>query len=167
MKKEVDFQVKMKPFYMYDFLLHHAYRGMQGVIGIIVTAVGLALLCFGFGRGDTTATVLLTLMTCMFPVINPIYLYYKAFKQVKLNKIFQEPLHYIVNDEGITIQQGTEEAVIPWTEVGNVIETKTSVIIYLSRIIGYIFPKKCLGEDCEMFKELIKEHVEKANCKLK
>lgn len=158
MKKEVKFQVMVKVPYMYDFLMKNAYQGLKGIVGIIISVGALILYLKGFGGNDSFMNALLIIIAALM-VVNPFYLYYKAFKQVKLNKSFQEPLNYKVNEEGITVGQGTEEATIPWDAVVTVTETGKSVLVYLSKKIAYIFPKNELKENYDPFKEMIREHV--------
>jgi len=167
MGKEIKFQVLIKVADMYNFLLCHAYAGYQGIVGILISVGAFALYLSGFGKGDSFATLLLILMSALFTIIQPLHLYYKAAKQVKLNPVFREPLNYKVNKEGITVGQGEEEGLMLWQDIVKVMETKRSVIIYLSRINAYIFPKRELGEQYETFKNFIKENLEEKCRKLK
>lgn len=167
MEKEIKFQVLMKVTDMYNFLLRHAYGGYQGIIGIVISVGAFSLYLSGFGKGDSFSTLLLIVMSSLFTIIQPLHLYYKAAKQVKLNPVFREPLNYKVNQEGITVGQGEEEGLMPWEDIVKVIETKRSVIIYLSRINAYIFPKRELGEQYEAFKSFINKHVDAKYRKLK
>lgn len=167
MKEEIKFSVLLKVSHMYDFLLRHAYRGYRGMIGIIISIGALVLYLNGFGQGDRVQNVLLILMASLFTIINPIHLYYKAFKQVKLNETFRKPLNYKVSKDGITVGQGEEEGQMPWEEIMRVVETRKSMIIYISNVIAYIFPKECLGTEYEPFKKMIKDNIGNDRLKLK
>lgn len=158
MKNEIKFQVTMKVPYMYEFLMKNAYQGIKGIAGILVSAGAFVLYLNGFGGNDSFMNTLLLIIAALM-VFNPFYLYYKALKQVKLNQVFQEPLNYMVNDEGIAVGQGEENAMIPWDAVVRVTETRKSTLVYLSKQIAYIFPKDELSNNYEPFKEMIKEHV--------
>lgn len=162
MKKEVKFQVLVKVPYMYDFLMKNAYQGLKGIVGVIISVGALVLYLKGFGGNDDFMNGLLLVIAALM-VVNPFYLYYKAWKQVKLNKSFQEPLNYTVNDAGITVGQGEEEGTIPWNAVVMVTETRKSVLVYLSKRNAYIFPKEELKENYDEFKEMLKLHVD-ARC---
>lgn len=158
MEKEIKFQVMMKVPYMFDFLMKNAYQGIKGIAGIAVSVGAFILYLKGFGNGDALMNALLIVIAVLM-VINPPYLYYKALKQVKLNKNFQKPLNYTVNDAGITVGQETEEGTIPWDAVVYVTETRKSVLIYFSKRIAYIFPKDELNENYDAFKEMVKAKV--------
>lgn len=159
MKKEIKFQVMVKVPYMYDFLMKNAYQGLKGIVGIIISVGALVLYLKGFGGNDDFMNGLLIFIAALM-VFNPFYLYYKAMKQVKLNKSFQEPLNYTVNEEGITVGQGTEEGTIPWDAITAVTETRKSVLVYLSKRVAYIFPKEELEDNYEIFKDILREKVE-------
>lgn len=163
-RKEIKFQVLVKVPYMYDFLMKNAYQGMKGIVGVIISVGALILYLEGVGGNDSFMNTLLIIIAALM-VVNPFYLYYKAIKQVKLNKSFQEPLNYIVNDEGIKVGQGTEEGTIPWDAVAYVVETRKSILVYLSKRIAYIFPEEELKEEYSSFKQMIREHVEPARLK--
>ena len=149
---------------MYDFIMKNAYMGFKGIVGIIISVGALILYLNGFGGNDSFMNAILLIIAALM-VFNPLYLYYKALKQVKLNKTFQEPLNYTINDKGITVGQGSEEGTIPWDSVAYVIETRKSILVYLSKRIAYIFPKEELQEEYSSFKQMIREHVEPARLK--
>lgn len=149
---------------MYDFLMKNAYMGLKGIVGVVISVGALILYLKGFGGNDNFMNALLLIIAALM-VLNPFYLYYKALKQVKLNKSFQEPLNYTVNNDGITVGQGSEEGTIPWESVAYVLETRKSILVYLSKRIAYIFPKEELQAEYSSFKQMIKEHVEPARLK--
>ena len=159
MKKEEKFQVSMTVPYVYNFMMKNAYQGFKGIAGILVSVGAFVLYLMGFGKDDDFTNMLLIIIPALM-VLNPIYLYYKAYKQVKLNPSFHKPLNYIVNEVGITVGQGTEEGTIPWDNIVRVVETKKSTLVYISRKIAYIFPKEELKDQYEPFKALIRENVE-------
>lgn len=158
MKKEIKFKIMMKTPYMYDFLLRNAYEGFKGIVGIIISVGAFILYIKGYGGEDRFMNGLLLVIAALL-VLNPFYLYYKALKQVKLNKCFQEPLNYTVNQEGITVGQGTEEGTIPWDAIATVKKTRKSILVYLSKRVAYIFPKDELKEEYDSFIEMLKVNL--------
>ena len=137
--EEIRFSVTMKVKTMYRFLMHHGYAGMSGVINLIISGGALVLLLAGFGS-TTGAKVALGVVAALFTVINPLYLYYKAAKQVKLTPMFAKPLDYNIGDGGITVSQGEETLTVLWDELRRVVETGTDFYVYLSLTRAYIFP---------------------------
>jgi multisubunit Na+/H+ antiporter MnhG subunit len=166
MDKEVKFRVLVKIPEMYEFLIHHSYRGVAGVAGTLISILALILFIVGYGE-STSQRILLLLVGLLFTVINPIQLYFKAVKQVKLSKMFQQPLDYIINQEGIKVSQGNESMQAPWNEVKKVIETRQSFIIYMSKVGAYILSKQSIDDKYNNVKAVLKDNLESKVIKLK
>ena len=110
---------------------------------------------------------MLVLIALLFTVINPIYLLYKAAKQVKLTPMFLKPLNYVVNEQGILVSQETEKLLTEWEEVIKVTETKQAYYIYLSLTRSFLFPKEALGDQEQIFREILRKEVDSKKCRLK
>lgn len=164
MDKEVKFSLKIGVIDMYRFMILHAYRGIGGIANMVISGGALALFLAGVGKGDTFSRGMLIFIAALFTIINPIYILYKAAKQVKLSPMFQKPLHYTINSSGILVKQEADELLMPWEEIRKVSETKKDIYIYLSLTRAYIFPKIAYADDIGTFKELIKQYT---NAKLK
>lgn len=162
--EEIRFNVKMKVKTMYRFLMYHGYAGISGIINLIISGGALALLIAGVGEG-TTSKVALVIVAALFTIINPLYLYYKAAKQVKLTPMFAQPLAYQINDGGLTVSQGEEELKVAWEELRKVVETKRDFYIYLSLTRAYIFPKEDLAGKEDALRKAIKTHTKPGICK--
>lgn len=165
MDQEVRFQTKVEVQDMYRFLMRHAYIGMSGVINLIISIGALVLFFTGAGGDSTVSNVLLLIIAAMFTVINPIYLYYKAAKQVKLTPMFLKPLEYVLNEKGILVRQEKEELLMEWDQVRKVLETKKDFYIYFSLTRANILPKNQLGDDVGRIREFLKSHVKQKNGK--
>lgn len=164
--EEIKFSVKMRVKTMYRFLMHHGYAGMAGIINLIISGGALVLLIAGVGESTTSKAALL-LIAALFTVINPIYLYYKAAKQVKLTPMFANPLDYVIGEEGLTVSQGEEALTVEWQELRKVVETKKDFYVYLSLTRAYIFPKENLFGLEGAFREAVKSHTKPTICKCK
>lgn len=167
MNQEANFQILMKVNDMYRFLIRHAYIGTSGVINLIISGGAFILFLVGAGGNSGVSNGMLLLIAALFTIINPIYLYYKAAKQVKLTPMFLKPLEYIINDEGILVCQGDEKLTIKWEQIRKVIEAKKDFYVYLSPTRAYILPKEQYDNQVEVVKELIKKHVVDKQCKLR
>lgn len=162
--EEIKFSMTMRVKDMYRFLLYHGYSGMSGIINMIISIGALVLLLAGVGD-STTAKVMLGIMAALFTIINPIYLYYKAAKQVKLAKMFAKPLNYQINEDGITVSQGEESLIVDWKDVRRLVETAGYFYLYLSLTRAYIFPKEILGEQEKNFRKILETRVNPKVCK--
>lgn len=144
-QERLEFSVKISANDMAYFMLRHTYTSYSGIIGVIISLGALVLLCLGYGNGDKFRTGALILIACLFTIINPFLLWFKAFQQVKLTPAFQEPLHYIFEEEVLRITQGDLEDALGWENVWKVINGKKRIILYVSKARGFIFPKEQLG----------------------
>lgn len=142
----VEFSVKISANDMAYFMLRHTYTSYSGIIGVIISLGALVLLLCGYGNGDKFRTGALVLIACLFTIVNPFLLWFKAFQQVKLTPAFQEPLHYIFEREALRITQGDLEDALGWENVWKVINGKKRIIVYVSKARGFIFPKEQLGD---------------------
>ena len=165
--KEVRFSVQMKTMYMFDFLYWHSYHGITGIINYALSFAGIAALIAGFGKGNTMVTVMLAALAALFTVINPLSLLYKAARQVKKSPLFEQPLHYIFNAEGITVSQNDKNDSAKWEAVVLIRETGKSIILYLGAANALILPKKEIGNQMADLKALIHEALPQQAKKLK
>lgn len=167
MDKRVNLTIELKVSDMYEFLLRHAYTSVAGIVGVGISLVALVFFFIGLDKSDAYQNILLLLIASLFTIVNPIQLRFKARQQVCLNPMFKIPLDYEFSDDGIVVKQNDQQAELSWADTFKVVETKNLVIIYFSKVTGYILPKSQMGEQQADFMELIKNHVDAKKCKLK
>lgn len=159
-KKEVYIETKIDFKQMYEFMMNHAYKSFMGVVGILISIFAVVVLCIYWKDYDITRKVIFIFLALMFTVINPITMIFKAKKQVKANDSFKHPLCYSISEDGIDVSQAEQSLHINWDEIIKVANTKNLVIIYLSAIRAFIFPKEQIGEKLEDFKQIITDNAE-------
>lgn len=130
----VELDVKIQAADLYDYMLMHTYNGASGVMG---TAFGAVFILFALGTGRWVFAVLGVVLILYLPWT----LFIQSRRQVISNPSFQKPLHYILNDEGITISQGEESVQYLWEDMYKAVSTSRSIIVYTSKINATIFPK--------------------------
>lgn len=107
---------------------------------------------------DKTAVMALIIIGLIFPVVQPIMLWSKAKAQVRKNKSINDTLHYTINDDGIIVSQGEQEARVKWYEIRKTVVVKDAIYVYMSPVRAFIFTKKQCGKD---FQELVRNVQEK------
>lgn len=165
MTKEVSITIQLKASDMFHFLMRHTYTSFSGIFGVFLSCGALVLLMIGFQTNDPLNNIILIFMSTLFLIINPIQLKFKAARQIKTNPMFQKPLNYKINQEGLLAAQGEEEVVVKWEEVRKIVETGKCIIIYLSPVRAFIFPREQYQEQYEMVKGIICDNTEKRICK--
>ena len=163
----VKVEVNMKEEYMVDFMLHHTYRTFAGIVGVII---GIGATAFGVSTllsGDFQAAFPPILIAILFLIVTPRNTINRAKQQVKKSEMFQNTLEYEFTEEGVTVRQGELEALSEWNEFMKVMETKKSIVLYVTRLRAIIFPKACLGEQQADVVKMIREHMPAGKVKIR
>lgn len=158
---EVKFSVKVTGMDLFRFLMQHSYRGVSLVINALITGGALVFMFLGLGTDPLQKTIALLVLAMLFPVIYPMQLLLKAFRQAK-NPVFRAPLTYTVNDAGIEMSQGEQKEAFQWEDVFQIRETKRLILVYTGRVYACIWPKQALGGNEAQVKKLFEAHLDKA-----
>ncbi|MDO5522032.1 MAG: YcxB family protein [bacterium] len=159
--------INMKVKNMYEFLMRHAYYSFIGIASLAFSILAFIYLCVNFSSLTTGKMIAFIVASLLFTVINPIWLYVTAGKQVKLSPTFKDELIYEINKEGIKVVQNDQELPIEWEDVQKVIETRNNITIYISRARAFVIPKEDVREQKDELKEMIKEFVDPSICRFK
>ena len=141
----IKFEVKMTKKAMFDFMLYTSYTSLSGIIGVIFGGVTLVLgirQCM-FGSYSTAATFFL--FAAIFLIGNPLHLKARAAEQVMRSPMFQKPISYELNEEGIRISQDEQSVLNEWGDFRKAVSTGQSVIIYVTKVRALIFPRESTG----------------------
>ena len=149
---ELEFDVKMTPAAMYDYLLHHTYSGMSGIVGAIAGA--FCIIVFAANKYPIYLIAGIIILAYL-----PISLFLKANQQVQGSPAFKKPLHYKMTEEGITVSQDGNEEMQSWDACYKAVSTRSSIILYTSKTTASIFPKKDLGEKKDSLIQMISTHM--------
>lgn len=152
--------VKIEAGDLYDYLLMHSYNSPAGIVG---STFGALLILFALGTRQWIFIVLGVVMLLYLPWT----LFIKSRQQILKNPGFQEPLHYTLNEEGLTISQGEEEAMMAWGDMHKAVSTGRSIILYTSRTNATLFPKRQLGDQKAAVIEMISTHMPPAKVKIR
>lgn len=145
---------------MFEFMMNHTYKSFMGAIGFFLCAMATVGLIFYWDAFNVTYKGILIVMLAFFILINPVQLYLRSKTQVA--KAFKNNLCYTFTDEGIDIVQGDQSAKVNWADIKKVRSTRNLVIIYLSPIRAFIFPKNQIGENMQLFRKIV---TAKAGCR--
>lgn len=152
--------VKIEAGDLYDYMLRHSYNSPAGIIGSALAAVAILYAL-------ASRYWMLLVLGIVLLVYLPWTLFIRSRKQVLNNPGFQEPLQYTLNDQGLTVSQGEEEAVMAWEDMYKAVSTGRSIILYTSRVSATIFPKRQLGDQKAAVIEMISTHMPPAKVKIR
>lgn len=137
---------------LYDYNLRHAYNSPAGLMGSILGAVMVI-------AGAASGTWIFIIGGILLLVYLPWTLFIKSKQQALSNPAFKEPLHYVLDDNGITISQGEVSTTQNWDDMVKAVSTSRSIIVYTSRVNATIFPKSQLGDRKASVIEVISTHM--------
>lgn len=157
MRYEFDFQMDEKT--LTDFYMSH---NMGGISGYIWPLIGVLAIVIAITSGDTTP-ILYRLVYALFGLVFIFYIPWdlkrKAKKQVKTNPYYAQPIHYVLDEEGVTTVQGENEATVTWDKFSKIKLTKKSMILYMRNRNACVFSLDVFGKDLDKAYDWLKTKV--------
>lgn len=157
---EVSFDVKITPQILYDYLLYHTYTSMSGAVGMIA---GALFVVYFFMGGKFWYLIAGVILLCYLPWT----LFLRAKKQYVSNPAFAEPIHYVLDEEGMKISQKEQSENVSWNQMYKAVSTTRSILLYTSPVNASIFPKKDLGEHLPALIEVLSTHMPPKKVKIR
>ncbi|MCR4787740.1 MAG: YcxB family protein [Lachnospiraceae bacterium] len=157
---ELEFDVNIKPNDLYDYMMYHTYTGMSGIVG---TVCGFFMIILFF----TGHQFLYLAGGIIILAYLPVSLFMRSRKQYLATPAFKESLHYLMNDEGVTISQGETKESQSWDDMVKAVSTPESIVLYTSRVKASIFPKKQLGDKKAALIQMISTHMDPKRVKIR
>ena len=157
MKYEFDFQMDEKT--LGDFYTSH---NMGGVSGLLWPLLGVFAIVLAIISGDTTPIsyrIIYVLFGFLFVFYIPFDLKRKAKKQVKTNPYYAQPIHYILDEEGVTTIQGENQAKVTWDKFSKIKLTKKSMFLYMRNKNACVFSLNVFGKELDQAYDWIKSKV--------
>lgn len=156
----VELDIKIEAGDLYDFMLMHSYHQVSGLMGSVLGAVMvLAALPERQWIFLIGGIVLLLYL--------PWVLFIKSRQQILSNPVFKQPLHYVLDENGVTISQGDDVTTQSWNDMVKAVSTARSIIIYTSKVNATIFPKNQMGEKKMAVIETISTHMPPAKVRIR
>lgn len=156
----VEVDVKIEAGDLYDYLLAHTYSGVSGIMG---TTFGALLIVIALMKSQW----LFLIAGIVVVLYLPWTLFLRSRQQAINNPAFRKPLHYRLDEEGITVSQDGEEQKQGWENMVKAISTSRSIIVYTSKINATIFPKRELGDKKAALIEIISANMPPAKVKIR
>ena len=137
----------------------HTYNGPSGLLG---SCFGALLVVIGLMKAQWIYAIAGMILLLYLPWT----LFIRSRKQA-LNPAFSKPLHYVLDEEGITVSQDGVEQKQAWEDMVKAVSTGKSIIVYTSKINATIFPKRELGDQKAAVIEMISTHMAPSKVKIK
>ena len=163
----IEFDIKITDKDMYRFNMHHAYTGFQGIFATVIGISVFVVAILTMGKVDVTYTLLYFLFGIIFLIYMPVSLRMRSKRQILASPVLAESLHYKVDEEGVHVSVGEQNADLAWSMVYKMISTRSNLLIYSSRVNAYVIPLTQLGDRYEAVKALAETKLEPYRRKLK
>ncbi len=145
---------------LYDYYLMHNYHSSSGIVGSTAGA-----LCVVAGFMTQRWALLIAGLVVLFYI--PVTLYGKSRLQWNATESFHQPLHYVLDEGGITVSQGEVKENQPWESMVKAVSTSRSIIIYTAGRSASIFPRAQLGDQQGALIEVISTHMPPAKVRIR
>lgn len=156
----VELDIKITAGDLYDFLLMHSYTKASGIMG---SALGALMIIVALVQKQWIFLIGGVVLLLYLPWV----LFIKSRQQVLNTPAFKEPLHYILDENGITISQGDATTTQSWDDMVKAVSTGRSIIVYTSRVNATIFPKSQLQDKKAAVIEVISTHMPPKKVKIR
>lgn len=166
MKVTLDIKLNAKD--LYKFNMKQAYRGMQGILSIIMPILVFAYAVTSYGQVSIGSTLVYIGLGIMFLVYVPVSLWLRVNKIIKdENNALSKSIHYVFDEDTIGVSVGEESVEFKWE---NIFQMKTSgdlLLVYTNRINAYILPLSQVGDQYENLSKMAHAKLEKYRIKMK
>lgn len=156
----IELDIKIEAGDLYDYMLRHSYNSSSGIMG---SALGAVMVIVAMGKSQWIFLVGGLALLLYLPWV----LFIKSRQQILNNPVFKEPLHYKLDEDGLTITQGEAEEKQGWGDMHKAVSTGRSIILYTSKANATIFPKRQLGDQKTAVVEMISTHMPPARVKIR
>lgn len=156
----VELDIKIGAGDLYDYMLMHNYNSPAGIMGSVLGAVMVMV-------GLAKAQWIFVIAGIILLLYLPWTLFVKSRQQILNNPVFKQPLHYVLDESGITISQGETSTSQAWDDMVKAVSTGKSIIVYTSRVNATIFPKNQMGDKKEAVIEVISKNMPPKKVKIR
>ena len=150
--------VRLDKMDLFRFMFYHMYMRPTGLIYLVVGLVSLGGGIYFLANGNNSG-VFLILISAVYFILQPVFLYFKATQQSKLD-IMQRNTVYVFDSAGMQAYQGAESSTLPWEKVHKAVVFAGELIIYLTDIRANVIPLSTL-EDREETLSYLQEMLPK------
>lgn len=156
----LELDVKIEARDLYDYMMAHTYNSPAGIIG---SCAGGLMVVVGFVNSKWIFVIAGIILLLYLPWT----LYLKSRQQALNNSAFKEPLHYLLDDTGITVSQGEVSQSQTWENMYKATSTTKNIIVYTSSVNATIIPRRVLGENTSKCIEIISTHMPPKKVKIR
>jgi len=137
---------------LYDYNLKYTYGKF---VNIMAEIVGILAVVYGIVAKNYP----LAFIGAAVVVYLPVTLWIRSAQTAALTPAFKKPLHYVLDEEGITVSQGEESQTVTWDKCIKAVSTSRSILLFTSKTSASIFPRTQLGDKTALLIQCISQNM--------
>ena len=159
----VETDIKLTVGDLYDYNLRHSYTQIPTLLATIAGIAGIAVGIYWRQQ----YWLMMVIIGALLVFYMPITLLVKSSQTMALSPAMKNPVHYLLNEDGITVSQGEQSQTLPWSGVHKAVSTGRSIILYTSKNSASVFPRKQVGESLPLLIQTISANLDPKRNKIK
>lgn len=163
MEYMVETDIKLTVGDLYDYNLRHSYTKISTLLATVVGIAGIAVGLYWRQQ----YWMMMVAIGALLVLYMPITLFVKSSQTIALSPVMKKPVHYLMNEKGITVTLDGQSQTLPWSGVVKAVSTGRSIIIYTSKNSASVFPRKQLGEALPALIQTIATNVDPKKNKIR
>lgn len=148
----VECDIKISAGDLYDYNLKYTYGKP---VNIIAEIAGVLAVCYGIYSKNIPLAVIGGAVLIYLPVT----LWIRSAQTAALTPAFKKPLHYVLDDDGLTVSQEDQTQTVEWDKCIKAVSTTRSILLFTSGVSATIFPKAQLGDKTPLVIRTISAHM--------
>ena len=159
----VETDIKLSVGDLYDYNLRHSYTQIPTLLATVIGIAGIAVGLYWRQQ----YWIMMIVIGALLVLYMPVTLLVKSSQTIALSPAMKIPVHYRLDEEGITVTQGEQKQTLAWDGVNKVVSTGRSIIIYTSKTSASVFPRKQVGEALPLLIQTISTNIDPKKNKIK
>ena len=159
MKDSIEFDSKVTQEDLMNFKVYHNYHSVSGVAALIFGILSLLICIISIGQVNISYTLMMGFFGLFFTVYTPISMKLKVKKQMKKIKSFDEPVHYVISEEGFKLSQNDISEELKWEDIFKITFTGKCFILYITTIKANVISLKDMNGQGEAFLEIASKQL--------
>ncbi|WP_027292195.1 MULTISPECIES: YcxB family protein [Robinsoniella] len=143
---------------LWKLTMYNLYRSMAGMCNIIFTVASILLMYSYWNSANLSVKILMFFGCCLFPLLQPGIIYWKAWKQVAgMPRVMELGF----DDFGLYVTADGQDSEVKWKQVQGMIKGPRMIVIRIHGREGFLLPDRVTGEVKDIFLEYVNRRLRK------
>lgn len=152
------FNYQITAFDLWQLSMYGTYGSLVGVCNIIFTIAMILLSVKFWVSVNILVKILLIIAICLFIVIQPVVVYFRAIRQVAA---VSQDMEIGFDDHGIHVKTQSKSSDLKWNKIKGVSKKPSMIVIFSTGQHGFVLTNKVLGKQKEAFYDYVLSKIQK------